>query len=438
MSTELVCPPPVVVPWPSLERAKLLRYARDTWTGLVAAVDPTSGLPADCLRIDASLSAQTSISDIGALLWSILVAQRLGLIDRAEAIGRAQRLLNSLAQLERDPASGSFFNWYDHVNGAILARWPGPDSPFSPALSSVDNGWLATGLRIIARGLPELAAPAEALFAGIDFGAYYRPAQNQIAIVIDRTNCYDTIISESRIATYLGIAAGRIPARAYFGTCRTLPAERRQQAVPLGARRRYLETDVFEGAYAYAGLRLVPSWGGSMFEALMPTLFVPEERWGARSWGHNHPLTVAAQIHYGLIEQAQTCWGVSASSTPGGRYDEYGVGPIGMNPEGHSPEGVVTPHASFLALRYAPAEALANLERLERDFGAYDDWGFADSVNVRSGKISNEHFIIDSGMIMAALGNALDDDLLRRSFAYGDISRALRPIMALEKFNFQG
>ena len=29
-----------------------------------------------------------------------------------------------------------------------------------------------------------------------------------------------------------------------------------------------------------------------MFEALMPALFVPEERWAPHSWGVNHPLTV--------------------------------------------------------------------------------------------------------------------------------------------------
>ena len=37
---------------------------------------------------------------------------------------------------------------------------------------------------------------------------------------------------------------------------------------------------MFEGSYPYGDTRLVPSWGGSMFEALMPPLFVPEEEWG--------------------------------------------------------------------------------------------------------------------------------------------------------------
>ena len=38
--------------------------------------------------------------------------------------------------------------------------------------------------------------------------------------------------------------------------------------------------------------------------------------------------------------------------------------------------GVVTPHAAFLALRYAPEAALANLAQLAHDFpGLYDEVG---------------------------------------------------------------
>ena len=48
------------------------------------------------------------------------------------------------------------------------------------------------------------------------------------------------------------------------------------------------------------GFHVVPSWGGDMFEALMPDLFVPESAWGPRSWRVNHPLTVRAQIEHGL------------------------------------------------------------------------------------------------------------------------------------------
>ena len=53
----------------------------------------------------------------------------------------------------------------------------------------------------------------------------------------------------------------------------------------------------------------------------MPTLFVPEERWGPGSWGVNHPLWVRAQIHHGLTEAGYGYWGFSPANMPEGGYD---------------------------------------------------------------------------------------------------------------------
>ena len=92
---------------------------------------------------------------------------------------------------------------------------------------------------------------------------------------------------------------------------------------------------VFEGAYSYRGLQLVPSWGGSMFEALMVPLFVPEEQWGAEL-GVNHPLYVEAQIEHGLDDAGYGYWGFSPSNNPAGGYREYGVDPIGLDPDGYT------------------------------------------------------------------------------------------------------
>ena len=50
-----------------------------------------------------------------------------------------------------------------------------------------------------------------------------------------------------------------------------------------------------------------------------------------------------------------------------------------------STHGVVTPHASFLALRYAPHEAVANLRALSGGLPIYGPLGFQDSVDVSAG-----------------------------------------------------
>jgi hypothetical protein len=95
----------------------------------------------------------------------------------------------------------------------------------------------------------------------------------------------------------------------------------------------------------------------------------------------------------------------------------------------------VTPHASFLALRWAPDASLANLARLEHDFSIYGTWGFRDSVNVQTGVVSDSYLSLDQGIIMAAIGNELNHDMLQRAFATQQFKQALQPVISIEQFN---
>ncbi len=56
----------------------LERYAADTWRSFDAMTDPQSGLPSDSLTADGTRSVQTSTTNIGAYMWSTLVARELG------------------------------------------------------------------------------------------------------------------------------------------------------------------------------------------------------------------------------------------------------------------------------------------------------------------------------------------------------------------------
>jgi Putative glucoamylase/RTX calcium-binding nonapeptide repeat (4 copies)/Protein of unknown function (DUF3131) len=450
------------------ERGGPERYAADTWRSFEAMTDERSGLPADTLRADGDRSVQTSTTNIGAYMWSALVAEELGILGRGELLARLGRTLSTLERMERHDASGQFYNWYDHRSGAKLTTWPPSGEPLTPILSSVDNGWLAVGLRLVSERVPELSRRAASLYDSMDFGFYYRPDVNRILFhyVPDTGQavcCYDTVVSESRIASYIGIEKGEIPPRHYYGTWRSFPDTcdwSWQETRPYGERARYFGVDVFEGAYPYFGARVTPSWGGSMFEALMPPLFVPEDRWAPGSWGANHPLTVRAQMEHGLREAGYGYWGFSPANVPEGGYAAYGVDGIGMDPNGYPSnedatlvdsgfpgcpgrepkpapppsaytDGVVTPHAAFLGLRWEPRAALRNLERLRRDFpGLYGRWGFRDSVNVDTGRVSEHYLSLDQGMIMAALGNALAGDMLRSAFP----ARDLRHVMGVEEF----
>jgi hypothetical protein len=455
---------------------QLRQYAQRTWASFVAMTDPSSGLPADILNSDGSTSVQTSTTNIGAYMWSAVVARRLGLISRRELISRLSRTISTLEGMERYGGTGQYYNWYDHRTGEKLTDWPPQHDPnFHPILSSVDNGWLAVGLRIVENSVPRLSRRAGALYDAMDFGFYYRPSANRILFHFRPDDpsaspcCYDTVVSESRIVDYIGIARGQLPQREYYGRWRSFPDTcdwSWQETRPIGETRRYFGVDVFEGAYPYAGMLITPSWGGSMFEALMPSLFVPEETWAPRSWGVNHPLTVRSQIYHGMTEAGYGYWGFSPANIPEGGYAAYGVDGVGMDPGGNpsnedrtlvdngypgcpgahpdAPQnpppaaytnGVVSPHAAFLALRYAPRATRSDVARLARDFpGLYGKWGFRDSVNVMTKHVSDAYLSLDQGMIMAALGNALRHDVVRRGFADPRLERTLRPVIGVEEF----
>ena len=475
--------------------AVLTGYVQDTWKSFVAMADEETGLPADNIAGDLSASSRsgfTSPTNIGAYLWSTVVARDTGLIGKFEARGRLKQTIATVAGLEKHSASGMFYNWYDPATGAKLTTWPVDGSVVHPFLSSVDNGWLATALQMVAKEVPALASQATAIVSSMDFGYYYDPIENQIrggfwledptpdatpqVEVLDNYrddsglhdvwytgHHYGAFNTEPRMASYLGIAAGQIPQKHYFGTFRTFPNDScdfswtEQRAV--GHYADYLGVKVFEGAYRYRGLTLVPTWGGSMFEALMVPLFVPEERWGPKSWALTHPRYVKAQIEHGLDDAGYGYWGFSPSNNPSGGYREYGVDAIGMEPNGYGsdqertyvdhgygdcrpaqPEptsygqGVVTPHASFLAYRFAPKAALANLAKLRANFDAYGPGGFYDSVNVSNGDVSKRYLSLDQGMVLAALGNALAGDDMRAAFATGPMKTQVAPLMHMEEF----
>src|SRR4051812_1162512 len=141
-------------------RQTLQRYARDTWASFVAMTDDQSGLPADSLAADGTRSVQTSTTNIGAYMWSTLVAQRLGIISHSETVARLSKPIGTLERMERYWPGGQFYNWYDYRSGAKLTQWPPTGTPMTPILSSVDNGWLATGLRVVQNSVPELASRA--------------------------------------------------------------------------------------------------------------------------------------------------------------------------------------------------------------------------------------------------------------------------------------
>jgi hypothetical protein len=144
-------------------------------------------------------------------------------------VKRLSRTVTTLEHMERYKDTGQYYNWYDHRTGVKLTSWPPrPQGEFHPILSSVDNGWLAGGLKIVARTVPELSRRAGALYRAMDFGFYYVPETNRVLFHYRPEDdhaqwCYDTVVSESRIVDYIGISRGQPPQKEYYGRWRTFP-----------------------------------------------------------------------------------------------------------------------------------------------------------------------------------------------------------------------
>jgi hypothetical protein len=147
---------------------------------------------------------------------------------------------------------------------------------------------------------------------------------------------------------------------------------------------------------------------------------------------------------------------------PSGGYREYGVDAIGMNPDGYASNndntlvdygfgdcgrpamplpppdaytnGVVTPHAAFLALDFAPEAALENLQNL-RGLRRLHRTGFYDAVNVDTGEVAEYYLALDQGMIMAALGNYLRNDRLQHYFTRTASGAGHQTTLAMEQFS---
>src|SRR4051794_11634763 len=158
----------------------LREYAQRTWASMAAMTDARSGLPADILNADGSTSTQTSTTNIGAYMWSAVAAERLGLIGQRELAARLTKTITTLERMERYGTTGQYYNWYDHRTGAKLTVWPPTGAPLTPYLSSVDNGWLAVGLKVVENSVPQLRDRAAALYDAMDFGFYYVPEKNRV------------------------------------------------------------------------------------------------------------------------------------------------------------------------------------------------------------------------------------------------------------------
>ncbi|RVQ69590.1 cellobiose phosphorylase [Croceicoccus ponticola] len=250
------------------------------------------------------------------------------------------------------------------------------------------------------RELERIARRAEDMAEAMDFRPLYNPHRKLFHIGYDVTaqridqHYYDLLASEARLASYFAIAKRDVPPEHWFHLGRPIVKHRRE-------------------------LSLV-SWNGSMFEYLMPSLFLRSDL--ATLLGETETAAVAIQKHY--ADSRDVPWGVSESgfasygNDGAWRYRAFGVPALGLR-RGLEDDLVIAPYATALALSAAPHEALTNLRRLAR-CGAVGRFGFHEALDFTPERMGDagQPMLVRSymahhhGMSIAAIANALTDNAI--------------------------
>jgi hypothetical protein len=419
---------------PTAETELLGRLARDTWNGLDALRDREHGLPLDTVSFGETAKPEavrigdyTNVTNIGLYLIAIVAARELHFVPDAEASERARLIVQTLEQLETH--QGIFFNYYDTTTLERSTNF----------VSFVDSAWLTAGLMVIRSTFPELAERASALIDRTDYGFFYDDARGLMShgvfvhLALPSEYHYGLLYTEARLGSLIAIGKGDVAEEHWFRMLRVFPAacSWQTQTPRRGVRRTVRGHQILEGEYEWKGVRYVPSWGGSIFEALMPTLVVDEQRYAPTSLGPNDLAHAVVQRRWATEVAHLPIWGASPSRSPTGGYVEYGVPVLGSR--GYD-AGAVAPHASALALAVTPTEAVANLRRMMELYDVYGEYGLYDAIEPKSGHVARDYLALDQAMTFIALANHLKPHCIQERFAADPIAQRALPLLRDEQF----
>jgi len=293
---------------------------------------------------------------------------------------------------------------------ARLQEWLESGSPdeeratVAKRLLSLVSGARMDSLRLI-QELQALADDAERLAEQMEFRFLWNARRKLLSIGFEadrnevHSACYDLLASEARIAAFVAVAKDEIPQETWFLLARTHTTDR--------------------------GRPVLISWTGTMFEYLMPAL-----------WMHTYAGTLLDRSRHAavLAQQEFTAprripWGISESAyaarDEAGNYQYYafGIPQLALH-RGDVESLVISPYSTFLALTTSTKASLQNLRRMANQgwFGAYGFYESAD-FSASGARRWRHHFEIircwmahHQGMSLLAMANFLHDGIVREWF----------------------
>jgi len=249
-----------------------------------------------------------------------------------------------------------------------------------------------------------IAGYANELATQMDFSLVYDQSRKLITIGFDAAkdaaseHHYDLLASEARAAVFVGVAKSEIPQEGWFHLDRS--------------------------HVQFKGERVLQSWTGTMFEYLMPSLWMKSS--AGTLLDRNMGGAVRAQQKY--ARRYRIPWGISESAcsllSGDGHYHyfAFGVPALAL----HRPEEerlVVSPYSTFMSLMTGSYDALRNLWRLKK-MGAVGAYGFYEALDFgpRATLDRKRYAVVRSwmahhqGMCLLSIANVLCDSAIQRRF----------------------
>jgi cyclic beta-1,2-glucan synthetase len=277
-----------------------------------------------------------------------------------------------------------------------------PDSPEVLLAEKLRTALPAARERIqaLTRSLETLASEAMRFATEMDFGFLIDRSRLMLSIgyEVERNRlhqaCYDMLSSEARIAAFITIAKGEVPQLSWFKLSRTHTI--------------------------YYGQAVLISWTGTMFEYLMPSL-----------WMHSYPDTLVSRTLSGVVaiqrafaRERGIPWGISESGAANKdkkghyHYEAYGIPAIALKWDAVAGP-VISPYSTCLALGVDPVEALRNLRHMAK-LGWVGPFGFYEAADyqasVKTPELVREWMAHHQGMSLLAILNLLHDNLVQTWF----------------------
>jgi len=253
-----------------------------------------------------------------------------------------------------------------------------------------------------------ISARADDEVRGMDFKLLYDGDRKLFHIGYNATSdqldahYYDLLASEARLASYLAIVKRDVPESHWYALGRPMTR--------------------LDGSFALL------SWGGTMFEYLMPSLMMESQQ--GTLLARSNAAAVDAQIAY--AGRNGEPWGISESAyawVDAGQtyqYRSFGVPGLGFK-RGLEEDRVVTPYASLLAVSLRPHAVVDNVNALEA-MGMLGTYGLFEAVDFTPDRaharesggqpfaIVRSYMAHHQGMLLVALGNALNSRTMVQRF----------------------